>query len=257
MNAYPPWMKSRWSYSGSAVAGDGAPSSNSRVPRRLSIRSGVRIDAGVLAVAVISGSPRFASNGTSRRSTHAPPCGSVVLASAPQRCTGIPSSHDRRLNPILRPAGAARERRRDQVGGPSGGHRPSRVRHGRRDIGTGGLRRLGQAEGPGRDRGHPRPGRSHRHRAHIRSEPRRLRRRQAPFDEARAADDRAARIAVPTRLRTADRPPPRAEASRAEPERRGPCGDLGQRRLARLFGVASQHGVPAAAAGSRSASSQD
>src|SRR6186997_894968 len=47
MNASTPCMKSRLSYSNAAVASDGAPSSNSNVPRRVSTRSGVEIDLNV------------------------------------------------------------------------------------------------------------------------------------------------------------------------------------------------------------------
>ena len=50
MNASTPCMKSRLSYSSAAVASVGAPSSNSNVPRRVSTRSGVEIDANVSAV---------------------------------------------------------------------------------------------------------------------------------------------------------------------------------------------------------------
>ena len=49
INASTPCTKSRWSYSNRAVASDGAPSVNSNVPRRLSTRSGVEIDANVSA----------------------------------------------------------------------------------------------------------------------------------------------------------------------------------------------------------------
>ena len=49
MNASTPCMKSRLSYSSAAVASDGAPSSNSNVPRRVSTRSGVEIDFRVSA----------------------------------------------------------------------------------------------------------------------------------------------------------------------------------------------------------------
>ena len=49
MNASTPCMKSRWSYTSSAVAWVGAPSRNSSVPRRLSTRSGVEIDRSVSA----------------------------------------------------------------------------------------------------------------------------------------------------------------------------------------------------------------
>ena len=52
MNASTPCMKSRLSYSSAAVASDGAPSSNSNVPRRLSTRSGVEIDRSVSAETV-------------------------------------------------------------------------------------------------------------------------------------------------------------------------------------------------------------
>jgi hypothetical protein len=49
-NACTPFWKSRLSYTNAAVASDGAPSSNSRVPRRLSTRSGVETDARASAV---------------------------------------------------------------------------------------------------------------------------------------------------------------------------------------------------------------
>src|SRR6476646_3126787 len=49
MDASTPCMKSRLSYSSSAVAFVGAPSVNSSVPRRLSTRSGVEIDRNVSA----------------------------------------------------------------------------------------------------------------------------------------------------------------------------------------------------------------
>ena len=49
MNASTPCMKSRWSYTSSAVPWVGAPSRNSSVPRRLSTRSGVEIDRSVSA----------------------------------------------------------------------------------------------------------------------------------------------------------------------------------------------------------------
>ena len=45
-----PWMKSRWSYSSAAVASDGAPSSNSNVPSRLSTLSGVEVEASMSVV---------------------------------------------------------------------------------------------------------------------------------------------------------------------------------------------------------------
>jgi hypothetical protein len=44
-NACTPFRKSRWSYNSAAVFSDGAPSSNSSGPRRLSTRSGVETDS--------------------------------------------------------------------------------------------------------------------------------------------------------------------------------------------------------------------
>ena len=58
MNASTPCMKSRLSYSNAAVASDGAPSSNSNVPRRVSTRSGVEIDFKFSAVTPLMTSPR-------------------------------------------------------------------------------------------------------------------------------------------------------------------------------------------------------
>jgi hypothetical protein len=57
-NASTPCRKSRLSYSFAAVASDGAPSSNSSVPRRLSTRSGVEIDA---RLSLLTVSPRTAA----------------------------------------------------------------------------------------------------------------------------------------------------------------------------------------------------
>ena len=60
-----PRMKSRWSYSRSAVSGVGAPSLNSSVPSSLCTVSGVVIEAGGAAVVVIAKSPEFAQPGRS------------------------------------------------------------------------------------------------------------------------------------------------------------------------------------------------
>ena len=56
-NASTPRMKSRWSYSRSAVSGVGAPSLNSSVPSLLCTVSGVVIEGGTSVVTLIAPSP--------------------------------------------------------------------------------------------------------------------------------------------------------------------------------------------------------